>query len=231
MTEARKKKSHAPWWLLGISLLSNVFLFFNRDSNSQKMTIPTPLGDMVIEAEDGEINPAKFLDSLYSDDYTRGGLMQWLANKNIYRVDDPELAQALTSQVCKTFPTHDLDARLRSEKECAEKSGVKELRQLASEREVPFHRVGKIIEIGIPGSIQEAGRAYACYDSDYLGKRVLIINQGNHMQQVQVEIDHKGRYSCKPSSAPDIQLSKEDALAVSDPFYGPKEKAIVIVAE
>ena len=110
-------------------------------------------------------------------------------------------------------------------------SGVKELRRLAFEREAPFHRVGAILEISMPGIIQETGRAYACYDSNYLGRTVLIINQRNHMQQVKVEIDSKGRYSCKLSSAPDIQLNREDALAVSDPFYGPKEEAIVIELE
>ena len=221
----------SAWWGVPIAVIAIVFFLNNRGSNSQKVTIPTPLGAMVFETDNGEINPAKLLDSLYSDDYTRGGLIQWLADKNIYSVDDPALARALASQVCEPFPANDLVGRLRLEKECAEKNGVKELRRLAFEREVPFHRVGGILEISMPGIIQETGRAYACYGSNYLGRTVLIINQRNHMKQVKVEIDSKGRYSCKLSSAPDIQLNREDALAVSDPFYGPKEEAIVIGLE
>ncbi len=231
MTELKKRNPQVSVWYPLVAVIVIVVLVINRDSNSQKVTIPTPLGAIVVETNNGEIDPPKFLDSLYADNYTRGGLMQWLSDRNIYSVDDPAFARALASQVCEPFPDDDLDAKLRSEKECAEKSGIKELRQLAFKHEVPFHRVGEIVEISMPGIIQETGRAYACYNSNYLGRTVLIINQRNYMQQVEVEIDSKGRYSCKLSSGPDIQLSREDALAVSDPFYGPKEKAIVIVAE
>ena len=121
MTEVRNRNPQTLWWFLLVAVIVIVFLVINRGSNSQKITIPTPLGGMVVETNNGEINPTKLLDSLYSDDYTRGGLIQWLSNKNIYSVDDPALARALASQVCEPFPVNDLVARLRSEKECAER--------------------------------------------------------------------------------------------------------------
>ena len=214
------------WVVAGIFILLLVF-----NDGVQKVTVPTPLGGIEVELNNGEIDHKIFLDSLYANEFTQAGLIQWLSDKDIYSVSDSDFALALANECEQPFPSDDLDARLRSEKECAEKSGIKELKQLAFEHKVPFHRVGEILEISIPGTIQEAGRGYACDDSNYLGRTVHIINQRHYMQQVKVAIDSKGRYSCKLPSAPDIQLYRADALAVSDPFYGPKEEALVLLAE
>lgn len=240
MTKANRQSSRHGRWMWAfivesilVVIMLATFIPIAIRSNSVKMTISTSYGTGVtLEAEkDGSIEYEEVLDLMYADNFIRGGMIQWLSGKHIYSFDDPALARALSTRICEPFPSDDLSARLKAEQECAGKSGIKELRELASEHQLPFHRVGMIVEIGIPGSIQETGRAYACYGSGYLGETIRLVNQGDYEKQTTVEIDPKGRYSCKIPSAPDIQLNEKDAPAVVDPFIGPKEEALAIVVE
>ena len=194
-----------------------------KDAAEKTLSITAGGLSMQLEAKGQEIAHEELLAQMYESDFVRAGLIKWLAHKDIFHISDPGLAEALNKNLCGSIPAGPLPDRMRAARECAEKEVVRNLRQIARRKEVPFHYVGKEVEIGIPSESEHqprAGGANTCEeDDDLAGKRVELTNPLN---QKKLEVQASGYYPCSGvGRTPDVQLNPADARKLVD---GPLKK-------
>lgn len=179
----------------------------------KKVVITGPQGTSVtMEAKDGSISYDAILDSLYeSQGFDRYGLLGWLSNKNIYPIDTPAAARALSKHVCKSFPDPDGDMRanVKAWQDCADEDVVKDLRRMVEDREVPFHRVGDIIRISVPVPPPDSGKAFACKDGIFYGKTVQVSTLEEIPKEVTVDAG-AGHYPCTNTKFARMQMNPAD---------------------
>jgi len=207
------------------------FIWFAMSANDSKL-LKVSIGDATLEmqADNMEIAHEVLLDSMYTNDFTRGGLMAWLASRQVFAAADPALVEAIATQVCEPIPEDDREARLRLGRECAGRPVVAELRRRADHRETPFHYTGDIVRIGVPDTRPPQGKAFACRDGVFWRRSVRLTNLNDNQRFVRVEVT-AGHYPCVDPTAPQIQLSEEDAVSL---FGGPTrriERAEAIVVD
>ena len=169
-------------------------------------------------AKDGRLNYESILDTLYaSEGFEKHGLLGWLSDKYIYPIDDPEFSRALSNHVCATFPDRsgDMRASVKAWNDCAEKVVVAELRRMAMDRDVPFHRVGDIIKVSVPGSPPDSGKAFACRDGIFYGRKVQVSTLDEVPKAVTVDA-RAGHYSCTNTRYPQMQMNPADIRALFD---------------
>jgi len=215
--------------LCGMALMG--FIWFAMSANDSKL-LKVSIGDATLEmqADNMEIAHEVLLDSMYTNDFTRGGLMAWLASRQVFAAADPALVEAIATQVCEPIPEDDREARLRLGRECAGRPVVAELRRRADHRETPFHYTGDIVRIGVPDTRPPQGKAFACRDGVFWRRSVRLTNLNDNQRFVRVEVT-AGHYPCVDPTAPQIQLSEEDAVSL---FGGPTrriERAEAIVVD
>ena len=199
--------------------LMGIIWFAMSDDSSRLLKVSIGEATLEMQADNMEIKHEELLELTYTDSFARGGLMDWLASKQIFEAADPELVEAITTKVCAPIPEDDLEARLRLGRDCANKPVVAELRRRADRRRTPFHYIGDIVTIGVPDARPPQGRAYACRDGVFWRRNVRLTNMNDNQRFVSVDVT--GHYPCADPTAPQIQLSAEDAVSL---FGGPTQK-------
>lgn len=203
----------------GMALMGIICLWFvSADSSTLKVSIGEATLEM--QADNMEIKHEALLDSMYTNGFTRGGLMAWLASRQIFAAADPMLVEAIATEVCEPIPEDDRETRLRLGRDCARKEVVAELRRRADLRQIPFHYTGDIVRIGVPDTRPPQGEAFACRDGVFWRRTVRLTNLNDNQRFVLVEAT-AGHYPCVDPTAPQIQLSEEDAVSL---FGGPTRK-------
>ena len=183
-----------------------------------------------MQTENTEIKHEALLEPTYNNDCARAGLVQWLASKQTFRGSDAKLVNVIVNTVGQPSSEDDREASLGIDRECSEKPAVAELRRRADTRRSPFHFVGaKVRVVGVPDERPPRGRADACRDGEFWRRTVRLTYPGDSQRLIQVEFT--GHYPCTDPTAPDIQLTEEDAISL---FGGPTrqfEEAVAAVVE
>lgn len=213
------KWNHLYSVFCGMALMGIIWFAMSADS-SRLLKVSIGEATLEMQADNMEIQHEELLDLTYEDRFARGGLMAWLVSKQIFEAADPELVEAIATKVCEPVPEDDdWEERLRLGRDCASRPVVAELRRRADRRRTPFHYIGDIVTIGVPDNRPPQGRAYACRDGVFWRRTVRLTNLNDNQRSVSVEVT--GHYPCTDPTAPQIQLSEEDAISL---FGGPTRK-------
>ena len=213
-----RKWNHIYSVFCGMALMGIIWFAMSAD-NSRQLKVSIGEASLEMQADNMEIKHEELLELTYEDRFARGGLMDWLASKQIFKAADPELVEAIATEVCAAIPEDDREERLRLGRDCASRPVVAELRRRADRRKTPFHYIGDIVTIGVPEIRPPKGRAYACRDGVFWRRTVRLTNLNENQRFVSVEV--AGHYPCADPTAPQIQLSEEDAVSL---FGGPTRK-------
>ena len=149
------------------------------DSSRQTMELTFPgFAGLKIDTSQSEIAHDKLLEDIYAQQFSRSGLMGWLADKDIFSLGDARLVEALNERLCESIPEEPLDQKIKASQNCANLPVATGLRQLVSQKRVPFHYVGVAVQVGIPAREDQPriGRASVCEDSELRSKRVELTN-------------------------------------------------------
>ncbi len=202
--------------------------FVSSDDSSRQFKISFRGAALEMQAENMEVDHEALLDSMYTHEFSRGGLMAWLENKQIFASADPSLVESIANHVCGRIPEDDREERLRRGKECANEPVVAELRRLADSRDPPFHYAADVVKFGVPDDRPKPGTAYVCRNGIFWRKTVRLSNLDDSSRFVRVEV--AGHYPCVDPSAPQIQISEEDAvLLIGGPIRRTEEVLAIVV--
>ena len=209
-----------------ISLTAGVAITWMVKPSAVELTFP---GGVQMKMDGSQpIAHNELLDKIYSKKFSRDGLMGWLAEKKIYSFDDERLVTALENSLCSVpFPKKPIKQKADAEEECATKDVAARLRQLAEQKEVPFHYVGGLVTVGVPRRKDQPrlGTAHVCEEGEFRYKKIQLTNPENSQG---ITIQTYGKYPCTGyTGAPDIQLNFEDAQKI---FPGPLDRHQTAVA-
>ena len=214
--------------ITGMALMGVVWFFMSAD-NSKLLKVSIGEAALEMQADNMEIEHEALLDSMYMNNFTHGGLMEWLASRQIFAASDPALVEAIATHVCEPIPEDDRAARLRLGGECASKPVVAELRRRVDRREPPFHYAADVVRFGVPDDRPPQGRAYACRNGVFWRRTVQLSNLKDNRRFVRVDVT--GHYPCVGPSTPHIQLSEEDAVSLVGGPTRRTEEALAIVVD
>jgi len=225
-----------PWWTLIPTALFVGLAVWAINSpvenpSAQEVTIAFPGGGKIhVRSERETLNFEALMTKLFSEDYSRNGLLGWLRDrKHLYSLETTELAEALKTKLCDPIPLEPLEERLAKAADCASKPAVDALRRLSSERVVPFHYVGLRVRAGIQAASPHRpgkGRVNVCRTGRYVAQRLQIIDPITNRV---IEVQAGGTYECTVGEFPDIQLDPEDANELFGRPAGRFENAIAVV--
>ena len=194
-------------------------------TDAEEKSFSVMFGDASISmnTRGGRIDHGSLLKTIFFEQFSRDGALGWLRDvQNVYSIEDPALAAALNTKLCEEIPDHPIDVHIAKGTACTKISVVDNLRRLVEGHKVPFHYVGREVQVGIQGDPEHApraSRANACEGSDLSGKRVELTNLLNENQ---ITVLATGIYPCSGVSVkPDLQLNPEDARKL---FDGPLRK-------
>ena len=176
-----------------------------------------------------EIAHDKLLKDIFPQQFSKDGLMGWLADKNIFAFEDERLVKALNERLCEAIPEQPLDRKIKAAQDCANLPVATRLRELADKKWIPFHYVGVVVNVGVPEREDQPqiGQASVCASSALRDERVELTNSrtGNR-----IEVQATGRYTCTGfTTYPDIQLNFEDAGKLFSEPLGKYQEAVAVV--
>lgn len=191
-----------------------VVLAMPDDPTTQSVNITFP-GNFAFEMDvsEPEIAHSALLEQLFSEQFTRDGVIGWLATEQrMFRISDARLATALENELCDPIPDSPLPERIEKGRECVARPVVSAIRQLQEERRVPFHYVGVPIQVGVQANQASrpfSDRANVCRESEFLGRRLELIDPISNQA---IEVLASGSYPCTGFSRyPDVQLGPAQA--------------------
>ena len=161
----RLGKTGVPVLVIG-GLLVAFFIWRTGPSNptEQSVEVTFPGGAALrLDASQPEIAHDQLLEEIFADTFMRDGLMGWLADKDIFSLQDARLVEALNERLCGSIPEEPLDKKIKASQDCAALPVAAALRELVDQRQVPFHYVGIPVQVGIPAREDQPGlgRAHA----------------------------------------------------------------------
>ena len=214
----------------GAALVGMAWMGFGATSAAEK-SFSVGFGDafLSMDAKDGKIDHKALLEGIFAERFSKDGALGWLRDEqSVYSIEDPMLAHALNTNLCEAIPDHPIEAHIEKGNACASILAAANLRRLAEGRKVPFHYVGREVQIGVqvdPDHAPRPNRANACEQSDLSGKRVEITNLLNNRK---ITVLATGLYPCSGiGAAPDLQLNQQDA---GELFDGPLMKYQTAIA-
>ena len=232
-------KAKITIFFIGLVVGATLFFFTSKNMvpqspESTDLTLQGPDGypSLRFKVTGSGVDYRKLLENMFSDNFFRQGALSWLEqNQKSYSLSSTGLVTAVANSLCKPIPSSPLSERIRKEKECANKPVVHGLRELAFNRIEPFHYVGNLGKMGIPGRKSDQpkqGYANVCRPGEYVGKTLQV---GNTAGSNVIEVVASGYYVCTDASSdyPDIQLSPDDAnvLFPHTPF-GKTEQVVIV---
>ena len=182
-----------------------IFWWSSGSDETRNLSIQFPTGGRIeLSAEaDGAIDHAAVLEQIYSREFSRSGMLNWLQSKQVYSLDSRELPDALAAP-CGTSQVE--------REACISIPVLQDLRDRVLSHSPPFHYVGEDVEIGVPNQEDQppVGRAHACAGGRWSGRRIeLSIPAAGNSLEVLADA---GVYTCTGEvRTPDLQLSFEDA--------------------
>lgn len=228
-------KNYLITFLAGLALGVLVMFLIGSPAIVTKTTLkimgPKSWGSLNLSVEGEGVDYEKVLNEMFSNKFFRDGALGWLAKQQkVFPLESEELATKIGTELCEPFPEEPFEVKIRKKKQCADKPGVKQLRELAFGHKTPFHYVGNIGRMGVPERGQNKptkGNANACKPGDYFAKRLQV---GNTANTAMVEVQVSGSYLCTDASNfPDIQLNPEDARTLFPDAKLNKTEPVVIV--
>ena len=214
-------------FLCGVGTASFFFISTaDTDTRIVDLTFPTG-GRMLLSAANNSLDAAEMLNTIYSDETGRGFLDNWLDEEGFYHyTDDLQLADALATKLCDPIVENDPSREMnRLREECAQRA--QRLRDLAFEREVPFHYVAQPVNVGVPEDPPRRGRANACRPGRFHGRRVQLTNE---LTGSSIEVVVSGSYPCTPGRrTPDIQLNRADAMELFNVPLMQYQQAVAVI--
>lgn len=197
-------------------LIGRQFAPINPIKTSLKISGPDGKGAVELSVEGDSVDFARIMQKIFSDEFLKHAAIGWLAEKqDIYKIDREELATAIETKLCDPIPDEPLETRLKLGKACADKVVAARLRALADRRLPPFHHVGQVGSMGLPGNQKHRpaqGFANVCKTSEFRGRKLQVSNPSNGNV---VEVEATGYYECTPATRfPDIQLGVSDATTL-----------------
>ena len=58
------------------------------------------------------------LNDIFAQQFSRDGLMGWLADKDIFSFEDARLVEALNERLCDSIPEEPLDQKIKASQDC-----------------------------------------------------------------------------------------------------------------
>lgn len=153
-------------------------------------------GSVEMDVSQPEIAQAAVLEKLFSEEFTRGGVLGWLARKAIFSIRDARLVTAPQENLCDPIPAGPLATRIEKARDCAATPVARGLRALAGKKLAPFHYVGVEVKVGVQAEELHKpaqGSANVCRESGFLGKRVELTDPASGAQLV---VRASGSYPC-----------------------------------
>jgi hypothetical protein len=220
--------------ILGVALMAILaprVMPSSPTKSTLKILVPGGKGGIELNVEGDSVDYEKVLSQLFADDFMKDAAIKWLEKKErIYPIESPDLAAAISSELCSPIPDAPMEARLEKGRECAQKPVVKALRELASEHRPPFHYVGITGKLGVPDDENDQpakGKASVCRDSDFFGKNLQVVNP---LDSTAIEVEATGYYLCTHAvTFPDIQLGSEDATRLFPKTVRRRLEDVIIV--
>ncbi|MBE2243269.1 MAG: hypothetical protein IAE86_10975 [Burkholderiaceae bacterium] len=207
-----------PWWTLVPTVLFTALAMWVtrpvvQSPSGQLVTIEFPGGGRIeVRSKREALDHDELMTTLFSKDDSKRGVLGWLRDKqHLYSLENPELAQALSTTLCDPIPLEPLESRLAKAEECASKPSAAALRRLSQERAVPFHYVGVRVKAGVQAAKPHrpgAGRVNVCRTGKFVAQRLQIVDP---VTSRVIEVQPGGTYECTVADHPDIQLDPEDA--------------------
>ena len=224
-----KSGGFAPGILASFAVLC--LAVFSLTSCATKLSINFPEGDKVTVVADSKgISHDELLKSIYSEETARDGLLSWLAEKDVFSMEDGRLADALNKRLCDPIPGEPVEERIKSAGECASKPVAENLRKLADNREVPFHYVGKHVDVGVQNDAPHSpdnGEANVCGDSELFGRTLELTDEATGER---IEVRATRTYTCEGYARyPGIQLNGKDAARLFQKPLDEYQRAIVVI--
>ena len=226
----KKKLDQLHFLLAGLALLLLVFLIVVvTQKTPTKISMSFPRGSLILEPTEEKIDYESLLDKIYSTEFSKAGLMNWLDKKNIFSFEDPSIVTALNKKLCEPNTERGLEERFKRDRECAEEDVAAGLRELERKKKVPFHYLGSVVKVGIPSKTDQPpqNRANVCNNSDFFGARIKLHHPKNKKS---IEVQATGKYLClSPAEYPDIQLNSEDAGKLFPGSLQKYQEAVAII--
>lgn len=133
-----------------------------------------------LDVEMREQNDIEYFNSVWEDSDRLKIHLLLLAEKGVYRADDPRLVSAIV-ELCEPIPQGPLDEHLALSQKCANKPVPKLLRDLKQRGSPPFHPVGRFVSIGVPGKDDQPriGKASTCLNGELYRRKLRLVNTDN----------------------------------------------------
>ena len=90
------KWNHFYSGFCGMALMGIIW-FAMSDDSSRLLKVSIGEATLEMQADNMEIKHEELLELTYTDSFARGGLMDWLASKQIFEAADPELVEAISA--------------------------------------------------------------------------------------------------------------------------------------
>ena len=214
-----------------VGVLTSTSLWWSGNAESMQINVTVPNGPSLnLTVEGFTLEQKALLDKIYGDDFARAGLIGWLLDKRIFETSNPSLVEALNTTLCDPIPTAPLPDQIRAARQCAELPVALRLRELADQREIPFHYIGRIVQVGIPRNESNRPpnrRANVCGEGELRGRMVRLTNPVNNRS---LEVEATGWYRCTGyERVPDIQLNPIDARAIFDGPFSEYQEAVAVI--
>lgn len=189
-----------------------------------------PGGKLAMNVQKDLTSPEVMFEKLFQTEFSEAGTLALLRKRAVFSVTDLQLVEKL-AETCRweSGVTETVEVRHARLSQCVEGNLVlKELRRRALAQNPPFQPVGESVSVGIPERQEDRPRkgfANACRNGPFFGNSVQIVNPRNRRS---ITVVANQWYRCLDTEVfPDLQLSKEDAIAL---FDGGTDKKEVVMA-
>ena len=204
------------WMSIGGIVAVVIIVVLARPDNptTQSVNITFPGGiALEMDVSQPEIAHSALLTQLFSEEFTRDGVLGWLAREQQnFSISDERLVAALEESLCDPIPNSPLSEKIEKGQECAAKSVAVALRRLQEEKRIPFHYIGVPVRVGVQAdeaSRPLPGRANVCRESELLGRQVELFDP---VSSNTIEVLASGSYPCTGFSRyPNVQLGPDQA--------------------
>jgi len=225
-----------PWWTLIPTVLFTALAMWAigrgvENPSGQTVTIVFPGGGQIdVRSEREPLDYGALMTKLFSEDFSRNGVLGWLRDKqHLYSIQSEEIAAGLRTRLCDPIPSEPRELRQAKARECAEKPAAAALRRLSFERAVPFHYVSHPVLAGVQAQKPHRpgrGRVNVCKTGGFVGQRLQVFEPINNRM---IEVQAGGTYVCEGGEFADIQLDPDDAKELFKGALDRIQKVVVVV--
>ena len=236
----KKLTKTSVWVISGMVILGWIAMSLwhttPTDSHDKKMILEfTGIGKLEMDTSKPETayqDLEEVLETIFENDFSKAGLMDWLVKKNIYFFRNDRLVKALNEDLCEPFPENSYAAKAKATEKCADRPVAKGLRDLREKSLIPFHHLGKVLDVGVPSREDQPRIGHVSIRESHLellGKKVELTYEPTGKQ---IEVEVSGRYPCTGAvKCNDMHLNIEDAVKLFPGAIQKSQKATAYVLD